>query len=140
MGLYSALRKGDMPAVQAAIPANDVLAGRLAAAAEQRQAAATRLAAAVGLAGESFTLASLADRTPEPYRSGLRTTRAKLRDLTAQVDQFRAANANLIDRLRSYFRDILSPLTAADAPVRYGPSGAVVTAAATAASAVVVSG
>lgn len=80
MGLYSALRKGDLPAVQAAVPANDALAGRLAAAAEQRQAAATRLAAAVGLAGESFTLASLADRTPEPYRSGLRTTRAKLRE------------------------------------------------------------
>jgi hypothetical protein len=38
MGLYSALRKGDLPAVQAAVPANDVLAGRLAAAAEQRQA------------------------------------------------------------------------------------------------------
>lgn len=130
MGLYAALRKGDMPAIQAALPANDSLAGRLAAAAEQRQAAATRLASAVGLAGESFTLALLADRTPEPYRSGLRTTRSKLRELTAQVDQFRAANANLIDRLRSYFRDVLSPLTAVDTPVRYGPSGSVVAAAA----------
>ncbi len=139
MGLYAALRKGDMPAVQAMLPANDALAVRMAAAAEQRQAAATRLAVAVGLAGESFTLASLADRTPEPFRSGLLATRSKLRDLTAQVDQFRAANANLIDRLRSYFRDVLSPASAADTPVRYGPSGSVIAAAAPG-SAVVVSG
>ena len=122
MGLYTSLRKGDVPAVHAALPRNEALAARLAAAAEQRQAAATRLAAALGLPGTA-SLQQLAAAAPDPFGPQLLAARTALRALTTQVDQFRAANANLIDRLRSFFHDVLSGLTAPDAPARYGPTG-----------------
>jgi hypothetical protein len=123
MALYTALRTGDVGAVKAGLPANDRLADRLADHGRVRADTATRLATALGLPADA-SLADLADRLPEPRRTYLLTARTKLRDLTAQVDQFRASNANLIDRLRSYFQDILDGLAAPEPPVRYGPTGA----------------
>ena len=125
--LYSQLRKGDLEAVRVALPADEALANRLAAQAESRQTAVARLASHLDLDLPNATLAALADRLPEPYQAPLRKFRTDLRDLTAQVDQFRTANANLIDKLRSYFRDVLSGLTTENTPTRYGPSGAVLT-------------
>ena len=122
MGLYASLRKGDVPAVQTALPRNETLAGRLQAHAEQRQGAAAALAAALGLPANA-SLQQLAAATPDPLGPKLLAARSALRALAAQVDQFRTANANLIDRLRSFFHDVLSGLTAPDAPARYGPSG-----------------
>jgi hypothetical protein len=122
MGLYASLRKGDAAAVQSALPRNEALAGRLASAAEQRQAAATALAGSLGMPANS-SLQQLADAVPDPFGPKLLAARTALRTLTTQVDQFRSANANLIDRLRSFFHDVLTGLTAADAPARYGPTG-----------------
>lgn len=122
MGLYTSLRKGDVPAVQVALPRNEVLATQLASRAEQRQAAAARLAGAVGLP-TTATLQQIAAASPDPFGPKLLAVRSTLRALSTQVDQFRTANANLIDRLRSFFHDVLSGLTAPDAPARYGPSG-----------------
>lgn len=137
MGLYASLRKGDVPAVQAALPRDEALVSRLYSQGERRQDAATRLAAALGLPPNS-TLQLLAAHTPEPFAARLLAARTALRGLAAQVDQYRYLNANLIDRLRSFFQDVLSGLTTPDAPARYGPSGARLTAPAV--SATVVSG
>lgn len=137
MGLYASLRKGDVPAVQAALPRNEALASRLYSQSEQRQVAAARLAVAVGLP-PNCSLQSIASQTPEPFAGRLLAARNTLRGLAAQVDQYRYLNANLIDRLRSFFQDVLSGLTTPDAPARYGPSGARLTAPAV--SATVVSG
>jgi FlgN protein len=128
MGLYAALRKGDIPAVQATLPANDALAEQLKSQGEAREATVARLATQVGWTTGSITLAELAARLPDPYRTRLMKARTTLRDLTTQVEQFRFANANLIDRLRSYFQDVLSGFTAQDTTVRYGPSGEKVSA------------
>lgn len=137
MGLYTVLRKGDMPAVQAALPRNEALTDQLAAQAEQRQATASRLAVALGLPAET-SLQQLAAAVPDPFGPKLLAARTNLRTLASQVDQFRSVNANLIDRLRSFFHDVLSGLTAPDAPARYGPSGNRLTVQAV--SATVVSG
>lgn len=128
MGLYAALRKGDIPAVQAALPANDALAERLRVQGEAREATVARLASIIGWTTGNFTLTELAARLPDHYRARLLKARTTLRDLTGQVEQFRFANANLIDRLRSYFQDVLSGFTAQDTTVRYGPSGEKVSA------------
>lgn len=137
MGLYASLRKGDVPAVQAALPRNEALASRLHSQGESRQEAAVRLAAALGLPPNS-SLQILAGYTPEPFAARLLAARTALRGLAAQVDQYRYQNATLIDRLRSFFQDVLSGLTTPDAPARYGPSGARLTLPAV--SATVVSG
>jgi hypothetical protein len=122
MGLYASLRKGDVPAVQVALPRNEALAAQLAARGGQRQAAAARLAEAVGLPATA-TLQQIAAASPDPFGPKFLAARTTLRALATQVDQFRTANANLIDRLRSFFHDVLSGLTAPDAPARYGPTG-----------------
>jgi hypothetical protein len=138
LGLYASLRKGNIQAVQTVLPANDQLAVRLESQAALRQSVVVRLGRGVGLTTDAVTLAALADRMPEPYQTEFRRARTTLRELTSQIDQFRAANANLIDRLRSYFRDVLTGFTTPDAPIRYGPSGVMLTAPAV--SGTVVSG
>ena len=123
MGLYAALRKGDVTAVQHAHPRTEALGDRLQAHADARIATAARLAALLNLPSDA-TLQAIAARAPEPFTSRLLAARASLRGLATQVDQFRSANANLIDRMRAFFRDVLTGLTTADTPTRYGPSGA----------------
>jgi len=137
MGLYTSLRKGDMTAVQAALPRNEALIVQLAARADIRQAAASRLAVALGLPANA-SLQQMAAAAPDPFGPKLLAARTTLRTLATQVDQFRVANANLIDRLRSFFHDVLTGLTTPDAPARYGPSGNRLTVQAV--SATVVSG
>ncbi|MCU0704061.1 MAG: flagellar protein FlgN [Fimbriiglobus sp.] len=122
MGLYASLRKGDMPAIQAALPRSDSLAARLQAYAEQRETAAAALAATLGLPPDA-SLQQLAAAVPEPFGPRLLAARSSLQALGSQVHQFRAANANLIERLRCFFSDVLSGLTAPDVPARYGPTG-----------------
>jgi hypothetical protein len=122
MGLHASLRKGDVAAVQTALPRNEALAARLGSAAARRQTAAAALAEALGLPATA-SLQQIAAAAPDPFGPQLLDFRTTLAALTTQVDQFRGANANLIDRLRSFFHDVLSGLTAPDAPARYGPSG-----------------
>lgn len=137
LGLYASLRKGDMPAVQSALPRNEALTALLTAQAEQRQAVAGQLAASLGLPANA-SLQQIAAAVPPPFGPKLLAARSALRTLATQVDQFRVANANLIDRLRSFFHDVLTGLTTPDAPARYGPSGNRLTVQAV--SATVVSG
>jgi hypothetical protein len=123
MSLYASLRKGDVVAVQAALPGHDELAERLHTQGEVRAASAARLAKHLGLSNENLALSALAAKLPEPEASRLLAFRTSLRDLTTQIEHFRAANANLIDRLRSYFQEVLSTITVQKATSRYGPSG-----------------
>ena len=123
MGLYAALRNGDVAAVQQAQPRNEALADRLTAHADARATAAARLAIVLDLPPDA-SLQAVAARSPEPFASRLLVARTTLRTLATQVDQFRSANANLIDRLRGFFHDVLAGLTTPDTPTRYGPSGA----------------
>jgi ABC-type transporter Mla subunit MlaD len=122
MSLYASLRKGDLPGVQQSLPQNEKLAEQLKTQGELREEAAWRLATAVGIAKERPTLVELAERVPHHGKEFL-ATRTRLRELTSQVEQFRSANANLLERLRSYFGDVLADLTNRDAAPRYGPTG-----------------
>lgn len=121
--IYFALRNGDLATVEAAHPANVELAERMQEKAARRTELAAKLANTIGLSADRATLGELADRASEPYRSNLQKSRQVLRDLATRVEQIRVANANLINRLRSYFHDVTSGLSAQDATVRYGPTG-----------------
>lgn len=117
-----ALRRGDLVAAFDA-SAQQALATELRDAANERSAAAIALAREVGLSGESLTLAALAASLPEQHAAELLAARERLTTLTAEMAAIQARNANLITHLRSFFRGVLSELTAPDAPLRYGPSG-----------------
>jgi len=123
--LYTTLRKGDIPAVEALWPEHERLAADLTARAGERETAAAALAAAVGLPAAA-TLAELAARLSPPLAEAVLAARARLRALTTVVGQFQSANANLIAHLRSYFRGVLSGLTADPPSPRYGPTGSAV--------------
>jgi hypothetical protein len=126
MRLYAALRKGDLPTVEAMRPEHEELAASLKAQAADREAAAAALAAALGLPATA-SLAELADPLSPPLAEPLHAARERLRALTAQFDQFQTANANLIAHLRSYFRGVLDGFMEEPPPPRYGPTGAAVT-------------
>ena len=123
--LTDALRRGDLATVNAARPRQESLATALADRARCRTAAATSLAEAVGLpATTNLTLAVLAAHLPDPTAKGLLASRDRLANLVAKISEYQRRNANLIRHLRSYFRGVMAVLAAADAPIRYGPSGA----------------
>ncbi|HEX4608856.1 MAG TPA: hypothetical protein VH092_11685, partial [Urbifossiella sp.] len=83
------------------------------------------LAAAVGLPAAGLTLAALAARAPGPAGDDLLAARARLAAATAELAGIQQRYANLAFHLRSYFRGVMSALTAAGGPSRYGPTGAV---------------
>lgn len=126
MRLYAALRKGDVPGVEALQPEQEGLAVSLKAQAADRESAAAALAAALGLP-PTASLTELAAPLSPPLAEAVLAARDRLRDLTRQVEQFQSANANLISHLRSYFRGVLNGLTDETPPPRYGPTGAAVT-------------
>lgn len=117
-----ALRRGDLASAFDA-NAQQQLANDLREAADQRAAAATALARELGPADEAPALAALAAKLPDPHASELRAARGRLAALAAEIAAVQTRNANLITHLRSFFRGVLSELTAPDAPTRYGPSG-----------------
>lgn len=117
-----ALRKGDLATAFDA-SAQQALAVELHAAADQRAAAAVALGREFGLTGEAVTLANLAAKLAAPQAAELIASRDRLTALTGEISAVQARNANLIAHLRSFFRGVLSDLTAPDAPLRYGPSG-----------------
>lgn len=123
--LYTTLRKGDIPAVEALWPDHERLAADLSARAAERESAAAALAAALGLPATA-TLAQLAEPLSPPLAEAVLAARARLRAVAGQVGQFQSANANLIAHLRSYFRGVLSGLTADPPSPRYGPTGSAV--------------
>jgi hypothetical protein len=118
----AALRRGDLAAAFDA-SAQQTLGAVLREAAAERTAAATALAREVGLSGEPLALAALAAKLPAPHAAELLAARDRLAAITAEIAAVQTRNANLIAHLRSYFRGVLSDLTAPDAPLRYGPSG-----------------
>jgi hypothetical protein len=132
MRLYTTLRRGDLPAVEALWPDHERVAAELTARAAEREAAAAALADALGLP-PTATLVELAEPLSRPLAEAVRGARERLRALTTQVEQFQSANANLIDHLRSYFCGVLSGLTADPPSPRYGPTGTAVTGTAEAA-------
>lgn len=126
--MHAALRRGDLAAVEGLRAHQESLAASLHAAGAERAEGAARLAAELGLAADA-TLSALAECLPGPAASELRELRPRLAAAAAELGDLQRRNANLIGHLRSYFRDVLADLTAADAPVRYGPSGARLAAA-----------
>jgi len=69
MGLHASLRKGDVAAVQTALPRHEALAARLGSAAARRQTAAAALAEALGLPAT----ASLQQIAPPPRTRSARS-------------------------------------------------------------------
>jgi hypothetical protein len=122
-GLHAALCRGDLAGGRAICAGQPALAAALRAAAEARATASAQLARELGLSGNGITLAALAARLPEELAAGLLAARTRLTALAADLSIIQARNANLLVHLRSFFRGVLSGLTAADAPPRYGPSG-----------------
>jgi hypothetical protein len=120
--VYAALRGGDLATALGAT-AQQALATELRETAGARSAAATALAGELGLSDEALTLSGLAARLPESHAAQLRAARDRLAALTTELSAVQSRNANLVSHLRSYFRGVLSELTAPDVPVRYGPSG-----------------
>lgn len=120
--LTAALRSGDPVAIADATDGADLLAAAAADRATARQLAADELAQAVGLPAGA-TLAALAAALPG-HAAALLDARARLAGLAAEVRAAERRNANLVRHLRSYFRGVMAVLTAADAPTRYGRTGA----------------
>lgn len=121
------LRKGDLATLAAARVGHESLAAALQQAAASRQASAEALAAAIGVPADRLTLKALANRLPDPWAAALGEARTRLTAAATELSALQRRNANLINCLRSYLRAALS---AADGPVRYGPSGAKLTTAA----------
>lgn len=119
--LHAALRRGDLSGFDR--PALEVAAADLQTTTAARNAAAAPLAEAVGLPAAGLTLSALADRLPDPWAAETRAARDRLSGVAAELADLHRRNANLACHLRSYFRGVLSELTAADAPGRYGRSG-----------------
>lgn len=126
MRLYTALRKGDLPGVEALQSEHEQAADGLKSQAAEREAAAAALAAALGLPATA-TLTELAAPLSPPLAEAMLGARDRLRALTRQLEQFQSANANLISHLRSYFSGVLNGLATEPPPPRYGPTGAAVT-------------
>ena len=125
MRLYTTLRKGDLPAVEALWPEHERLAAELTGRAAERETAAVALAAELRLP-PAATLTELAEPLSPPLAEAIHGARDRLRALTRQVEQFQSANANLIAHLRSYFRGVLNGLAADPPSPRYGPTGSAV--------------
>lgn len=119
----AALRTGDLGAMASTREHQESLANQIHQSEGTRTELANRLAAAVGLPAVGLTLATLADHLSDPWATELRAARHRLTVATQALAELQQRNANLIGHLRSYFRGVMSALTVADAPVRYGPSG-----------------
>lgn len=126
---HAAVTRGDQTVWEAAAPRQAELAAALAERAAARQSAATTLAVALGLSPDGARLAELADRLPEPEAAELRAARDRLAAAAAGVAAAHRRNANLVRHLRSFFRGVVSALTAPDAPARYGRTGSAVSPA-----------
>jgi len=120
--VQAALRRGDLPAALGS-STQQTLAVELQAAGAARASVADALGRAVGLSGEDLTLTALAAKLDAPHATELLAARDRLAGAAAELDAVQARNANLVVHLRSFFRGVLSDLTAPDAPARYGPSG-----------------
>jgi hypothetical protein len=121
--LHAALCRGDIPAAQAICTGQPALAVALRTAAEERAASAAALATELGLPADGITLTALAAKLPEDEAAGLLTARLHLTALATELGAVQARNANLLAHLRSFFRGVLSGVTAVESPPRYGPSG-----------------
>lgn len=127
---HAALCSGDPARIAAGHADQELLAARMTEAAAARTEAAEAVAVAVGLSPSGLTLAALAARLPDPAE--LLAARDRLAAAAAELDAVRRRHATLALHLRSYFRGVLSALTAATTPSRYGPGGALLPPAGTA--------
>ncbi len=119
--LYAALRRSDLGAVHTLGAQQERIA------ADIRAAAAARLEATAELVtvrtSEPLTLAALADQLPEPDGAAVRAARERLAALAAELKRIQTRNANLLEHLRSFIRDVLADFIPDDTPTRYGSSG-----------------
>jgi len=121
--IHAALRRGNLAAALALSTAQQAKAEALREAANERATAATALARELGLTGEELRLSAIVAKLPDSLAHELQATRDRLRAVTGELNAIQIRNANLIGHLRSFFRGVLSNLTAPGAPQRYGPSG-----------------
>ena len=121
--VHAALRRGDLAGALAATARQAATGTALGDAAAVRTASATALARELGISADAPTLAALAAKLPDPLAVVVRAARDRLAAVAADLTAVQARNANLVGHLRSFFRGVLSELTAPGAPLRYGPSG-----------------
>jgi FlgN protein len=121
--LYAALRRGDLNTALNLSMQQEALGAALRDAATARQASVEMIARELGWNADLFTLTALASQLPDSLAAEVTGARERLTALATELADAHARNANLLGHLRSYFRGVLSGLTAPDAPARYGPSG-----------------
>lgn len=121
--VHKALRRGDLVSLDTARVEQERLASDLRELSTGRMDAARILAHAVGVPVESPALTEIADRLPTGLATEIQTLRDRMRSTVGEVVELQKTNANLIQTLRSYFRGVLSGLTAPETPTRYGPTG-----------------
>lgn len=121
--LYAALRRGDTTAATATTARQRANAASLHDAGAARAIAAGALAHALGIPADGLKLTALAEKLPDDLGAEVLAARERLATVTAELATIQTRNANLLAHLRSFFRGVLSDLTADDTPARYGPSG-----------------
>ena len=122
-GLHTALRRGDLPALNGFHAHQERLAAEMQLRAKEREAASAKLSGMVGLSRPGASLRDIGERLPDELAGRLEAQRDRLHESAQVISQFQSANANLIAHLRSYFRGVLSTLAIEGSPIRYGPSG-----------------
>jgi hypothetical protein len=122
--LQAAIRGGDPDQIAAAQTTLGKAAATLQQSTDRLLAASAAVSQALGLTGSSRPrLSAIAARLPAPEAGELLAAGRRLARATADLRALQRRNATLINQLRSYFRGVMSALTVADDPVRYGPSG-----------------
>lgn len=121
--LHAALRCGEAAESLKLSTQQETLGFSLREAAAARTESARELACEVGLSSEDVTLSALAAKLPEAPAAEVHAARSRLAAIADEIAATHTQNANLVTHLRSFFRGVLSGLTAPDAPKRYGRSG-----------------
>jgi FlgN protein len=121
--VHLALRRGDLESLDTARVEQERLAADLRDLSTGRMDAVRILAHAVGVPVERPALTEIADRLPSAQATELQSLRARMRTTVGEVVELQKTNANLVQTLRSFFRGVLSGLTAPETPTRYGPTG-----------------
>jgi flagellar biosynthesis/type III secretory pathway chaperone len=121
---HSALKHGNLAQLDQARIEQERLAAELRDVSTQRMDVVRVLAHAVGVPMDSPSLKDISDRLPPESARELLEIRDQLRSTVREVITLQKSNATIIQSLRSFFRGVLSGLTAPETPTRYGPTGA----------------
>ena len=122
--VHQALKHGDLAQLDQARIEQERLAAELREVSTQRMDAVRVLAHAVGVPMEKPALKDISERLPTDSATELLEIRERLRATVSEVIALQKSNATIVQSLRSFFRGVLSGLSAPETPTRYGPTGA----------------